>query len=397
MKPTNIHELEKQLLVPTYQRATPVFVHGKGVFLFDSTGKQYLDFASGIAVAALGHSDPEWVSAVTDQANKLTHISNLFHTTPHIELAQRLVANSFADRVFFSNSGTEANEAAFKFARKWGRVKYGPEKTDVIAFTDGFHGRTCGALSLTHKSRYREPFQPLITGVTFAPFNDLEAVHQALTDRTCAVIVEPIQGEGGVRPASKSFLQGLRSLCDEKEVLLILDEVQCGLGRTGYLWAHEAFGIIPDIMTLAKPLAGGLPIGATLVTDQVSNIIEVGDHGCTFGAGPLVCRAAMVVFDRISQPSFLQAVRSNAKLLVRALKSLPSQHIVEIRNVGFLVGIEFDLPVQPLIQYALEKGLILISAGENVLRICPPLIINPEQLAQGVEILRECLPNLEPQ
>ncbi|OGO18081.1 MAG: hypothetical protein A2Z14_07590 [Chloroflexi bacterium RBG_16_48_8] len=397
MNPEEVQEAENDLLVPTYKRPSPVFVHGEGVFLFDSTGKKYLDFASGIAVTALGHSDSEWISAVVDQAQKLTHVSNLFHTIPHVELAQRLVASSFADRVFFSNSGTEANEAAFKFARKWGRMKHGAEKTDIIAFTNGFHGRTYGALSLTHKSKYREPFLPLVAGVTFVPFNDLDAVHRAVTSRTCAVIVEPIQGEGGVHPASTTFLQGLRSLCNEQEVLLILDEIQCGLGRTGYLWAHEAYGITPDIMTLAKPLAGGLPIGATLVTEGVSNLIEVGDHGCTFGAGPLVCRAAQVVFDRVSQPSFLEAVRSNAESLIQALQSLPTHHIGEVRSAGLLVGIEFDVPVQPLLQSAMERGLIVISAGENVLRICPPLIISPVQLANGVEILRECLPGLETQ
>jgi predicted acetylornithine/succinylornithine family transaminase len=397
MNPTEVRELENQLLVPTYQRSSPVFVNGMGVFLYDSTGKKYLDFASGIAVSALGYNDPDWVSAVTDQAGKLAHVSNFFLTAPHIELAQRLVSHSFADRVYFSNSGTEANEAAIKFARKWGRMKHGPEKTDMIAFTNSFHGRTCGSLSLTHKSKYREPFLPLLPGVTFVPFNDLDAVRQAMTSRTCAVIVEPVQGEGGIRPASQTFLRGLRSLCDERETLLILDEVQCGLGRTGYLWAHEAFGIAPDIMTLAKPLAGGLPIGATLVTEEISTLIEVGDHGSTFGSGPLVCRAAQVVFDRISQPSFLENVRSNGKSLIESLRSLPSDHILEIRNAGLLVGVEFDMPVQPLTQSAFEQGLIVINAGENVLRICPPLIIDQEQLATGVEILRECLSSLEAQ
>jgi predicted acetylornithine/succinylornithine family transaminase len=397
MNPTSIREAESQLLVPTYQRPSPVFVRGEGVFLFDSSGKSYLDFASGIAVTALGHSDPQWVEAIAEQARMLTHVSNLFHTTPQVELAQRLVTSSFADRVFFSNSGTEANEAAFKFARKWGHTKYGKEKVEVIAFTDGFHGRTCGALSLTYKSKYREPFQPLVPGVTFATYNDLESVRQAMTTRTCAIIVEPVQGEGGVRTAAPEFLQGLRELCDDWEALLILDEVQCGLGRTGYLWAHETYGITPDLMTLAKPLAGGLPIGATLVTEDVSKVIKLGDHGCTFGAGPLVCRAAQIVFDRISQESFLESVRSNAELLDHSLQSLPSAHIVEIRQAGLLVGVEFDLPVQSLIQTALEQGLIVINAGENVLRICPPLIIDSQHINDGVQILRECLPSLESQ
>ncbi len=397
MNSTEIRDAESLLLVPTYTRPLPVFVHGEGVFLFDSMGGRYLDFASGIAVTALGHSDPEWVNAVTDQANKLTHVSNLFHTAPQVELAQRLVASSFADRVFFSNSGTEANEAALKFARKWSRTHHGPEKTDVIAFMDGFHGRTCGALSLTHKSKYREPFLPLVPGVAFAPYNNLDGVRQVLTSRTCAIFVEPVQGEGGVRPATSTFLKGLRRLCDEVGALLVLDEVQCGLGRTGYLWAHEAHGITPDIMTLAKPLAGGLPIGATLVTEEVSRAIDPGDHGCTFGAGPLVCRAAQVVFDRISQAAFLASVRMKAEILVQALRSLPSAHILEIRHAGLLVGIEFDAPVQPLIQSALERGLIVISAGERVLRICPPLIIAQQQIEAGVEILRQCLPGLEAQ
>jgi predicted acetylornithine/succinylornithine family transaminase len=390
-----IPQAEQQLLVPTYKRPSIIFTRGKGSNLWDNSGKQYLDFASGIAVTSLGHSDPEWIAAVIDQAQKLTHVSNLYHTIPHVELAQRLVESSFADQVFFSNSGTEANEAAFKFARKWARSHNGEGKSQIVAFSDGFHGRTCGSLSLTHKAKYRDPFTPLIPDVVFSPFNDLEAVQDSITDQTCAVIVEPIQGEGGVHPADPEFMQGLRMLCTEHQALLILDEVQCGLGRTGRLWAHEAYDITPDIMTLAKPLAGGLPIGATLVTQEVSDAIEVGDHGCTFGAGPLVCRAAQVIFDRISQPTFLKEVKAKSIKLRNAIESMPSSHLVEVRNAGLLFGIEFDLPIQPLVEAALESGLIVISAGENILRLCPPLTITEAELNQGIQILETCLPSLE--
>ncbi len=255
-----------RLLVPTYSRPPVVFERGEGAYLYDTAGKRYLDLAAGIAVAALGHSPPDWSSAVAQEAGRLTHVSNFFHTPAHIELAGRLVANSFADRVFFSNSGTEANEAALKFARRWAGTRHGEGKTQLVAFEGGFHGRTVGALSLTAHRAYREPFAPLMPGVTFAGFNDLQSAAGAISDQTCAVFVEPVQGEGGVRSADPEFLRGLRELCDRHGALLVFDEVQCGLGRTGRLWAHESYGVTPDVMTLAKPLAGGLPIGVTLVS-----------------------------------------------------------------------------------------------------------------------------------
>jgi acetylornithine/succinyldiaminopimelate/putrescine aminotransferase len=251
------------------------------------------------------------------QAAQLTHVSNLFHTAPQLELAQRLVENSFADRVFFANTGSEANEGAVKFARKWAKSHFHSNKTKIVAFSGGFHGRSIGALSLTYKEQYRAPFAPLMPGVTFVHFNDLEAARLAVDDDTCAVIVEPIQGEGGVNPATAEFLQGLRALCDNHHALLIFDEVQCGLGRTGQLWAHQNYAITPDIMTLAKPLAGGLPIGAILVTQAVADVIQPGDHGSTFAGGPLVCRAAQVVFDRINQPAFLQQVVANGLFICK--------------------------------------------------------------------------------
>jgi predicted acetylornithine/succinylornithine family transaminase len=378
-------------LVPTYNRPAVVFTHGEGVYLYDSEGNRYLDFMAGIAVDALGHADPEWVAAVSQQAGLLTHTSNLFHTAPQVELARRLVENSFADRVFFSNTGSEANETAIKFARKYARVNGRPTKTGILAFSGSFHGRTVGALSVTYKAKYREPFEPLMPGVTFAPFNDLEAARAAITEETCAVIVEPIQGEGGVNPAEASFLRGLRAACDGVGALLIFDEVQCGLGRTGTLWAHEGYGVTPDMMTLAKPLAGGLPLAAVLVTEAVAQVMQPGDHGSTFAGGPLVCKAAQVVFDRINQPQFLAAVRQNGEYLQHRLHALESDQIVDVRGAGLLVGVEIKTTAAPIQTAARRQGLLIINAGDNVLRLCPPLIISQEQIDTAVGVIGRCL------
>jgi predicted acetylornithine/succinylornithine family transaminase len=394
---------EAQFIVPTYVRPDLVFSHGQGAYLFDNEGRRYLDFTSGIAVTALGHSDQAWVEAVSKQARQLTHVSNLYHTAPQVELARRLVENSFADRVFFCNSGSEANETALKFARKFARIHHASDgesdlsKVNIVAFSGSFHGRTMGSLAATYKSNYRKPFEPLVPGVTFAAFNDLEAARAEINEATCAVIVEPLQGEGGVNLAEPDFLHGLRALCDEFGALLIFDEVQCGLGRTGSLWAHQAYGVTPDIMTLAKPLAGGLPIGAVLVSETVAQVFQVGDHGSTFAAGPLVCQAAKVVFDRVSQPEFLAAVAENGRYLTNLLQTLASDEqlakgrIVDVRAAGLLVGVEFTVPVAPLIAAARDRGLLVISAGENVLRLCPPLIVTQSQIVSAVEILGDSL------
>ena len=390
---------ESKYIVPTYIRPDVVFSHGQGVYLYDSQGRQYLDFASGIAVMALGHADQTWSKAISEQAGKLTHVSNLYHTAPHVELAQRLVENSFADRVFFCNSGAEANEAAIKFARKYARNQQkgarSAKKSDIVAFSGSFHGRTMGALAATYKTHYREPFEPVMPGVRFAAYNDLATATELIDEQVCAVIVEPVQGEGGVHPADDKFLRGLRTLCDENNALLIFDEVQCGLGRSGYLWAHEAYGITPDIMTLAKPLAGGLPIGATLVTEAVSQILKPGDHGSTFAGGPLVCTAAQVVFDRINQPQFLTDVMENGIYLANMLRDLASNEVVDVRGAGLLIGVEFKMPVAPLVKATRENGLLLISAGDNTLRLCPPLIISRQQIEMAVQILSQSLAQVE--
>ncbi len=385
-----IHKATK-LLVPTYGRPPVLFTHGEGVHLYDREGRRYIDFGAGIAVTSLGHGNPAWLEAVRDQAGKLTHVSNLYHTAPQVDLAERLVRSSFADRVFFSNSGAEAVETALKFARKWAHRNHGGHKTRFVAFQRGFHGRTFGALSVTHKPAYRTAFGPLVPDVAFAPYNDLDAASQVIDHDTCAVIVEPVQGEGGIHPATPEFLRGLRALCDEHQALLIFDEVQCGLGRTGFLWAHEAYEVTPDIMTLAKPLANGLPIGATLATEGAAAAIGPGDHGSTFAAGPLICRAAQVVFDQIKDPELLEEVRAKGEELLGALNSLPCDSIVEVRGRGLMIGVELDIPVKPLIAAALECGLLIIPAGDRTVRICPPLVIGRDEIHQGLAILGECI------
>lgn len=381
---------EAKYLMQTYRRADIVLARGDGVYLFDTDGRRYLDFMSGIAVAALGHADPDVTAAVAQQAATLTHVSNLFHTIPQVGLARRLVTHSFADRVFFTNSGSEAVEGALKFARKWGRGR-GAGKHEIVAFNGSFHGRTMGALSVTYKAVYREPFAPLVPGVCFAPFNDLDAAGALISDATCAVIVEPVQGEGGIHTATPAFLQGLRALCDRHGALLIFDEIQCGLGRTGRLWAHETAGVTPDIMTLAKPLANGLPIGAILMTEAVAAAVGPGEHGSTFAGGPIVCRAGEVVFDRVSDPAFLAAVAANGAYLRERLRGLASPLVVEVRGEGLLVGVELNTAVAPILAAARQRGLLVINAGDTILRIAPPLIITREDIDEAVAILGACL------
>lgn len=402
MDAQSIIEAESKYILHTYNRPPLVFERGEGAYLFDTDGHKYLDFVAGIAVTVLGHSDAEWVTAVSQQAARLTHVSNLYHTAPHAQLAQRLVENSFADKVFFCNSGAEANEAALKFARKFARQQGSGapraqgageqgSKRKIVAFSGAFHGRTMGALAATYKEAYRAPFAPLLPGVTFAPFNDVEMLAEVIDDDTCAVIVEPIQGEGGIHPARIEFLHLLRQRCDAAGALLIFDEIQCGLGRTGHLWAHEGYGVTPDIMTLAKPLAGGLPIGAALVTQRVADVIQPGDHGSTFAAGPLVCAAANVVFDRVNRPEFLAQVKANGAYLKERLWQLPAQHLAQVRGAGLMVGLALNGPALPLVHAARERGLLIVNAGENVIRLVPPLIVTREEIDTAVTILGECL------
>ncbi len=384
-----IIDLEKKYVLQTYKRPDFVLERGEGVYLYDTEGKEYLDFVAGIAVNALGYGDSAVLAAIEEQSRKLMHVSNLYHTIPHAHLARLLVENSFADRVFFCNSGTEAIEGALKFARKWALTGFGEGKHKIVAFSGSFHGRTFGALSTTSRQKYRQPFEPLLPGVVFADFNDVASARQAIDQTTCAVIVEPIQGEGGVNPAQQDFLQALRRFCDENDALLIFDEIQCGLGRTGYLWAYQYYQVEPDIMALAKPLGGGLPIGVVLVTDRVAAVMGPGDHGSTFAANALICQVAQVVFNRINDQGFLAAVRDKGEHLRSRLEALQTQGapIEEIRGRGLMWGLQTRVPAADVVAAGYEEGIVVAPAGENVVRIVPPLIVEMEYIDLFVERL----------
>ncbi len=386
-------ELEKQYVAPTYVRPPFVLDHGEHATLYDTEGNAYLDMVSGIAVNALGYGDTEVVRTIQAQAVKLIHVSNLYHTAPHARLARLLCKTSFADKVFFCNSGAEANEGALKFARKWARTKHGDGKTAVLAFSGAFHGRLFGSLAMTPREKYQAPFRPLMPGVRFAKFNDLADAEAQAGDDLCAIFVEPIQGEGGIHPATPEFLAGLRELADRHGALLVFDEVQCGLGRTGYLWAHQSYGVEPDILTAAKPLAGGLPMGAVLMTDEVASTIEPGDHASTFAAGPLVSSVAEVVVGRVSDPMFLAAVRKKGRFLESLLLDLKERnpHVLDVRGMGLMWGLELDTEAKQVVEQGYERGLLVINAGPNVLRLVPPLIVSEEELAQAVKTIEEIL------
>lgn len=389
MDAEEIKALSERYIVHTYARAGFVVERGEGVRVYDTNGKAYLDFVSGIAVNALGYGDADVLRAITEQARRLVHISNLYYSIPQVQLAKMLVEASFADKVYFCNSGAESVEAAIKFARKWAKKVHGPECIEIVAFNEAFHGRTMGALALTPRPHYQDPFRPLMPGAKFATFNDLESAEALLDEKTCACIVEPIQGEGGVHIATSEFLQGLRRLCSERGILLIFDEVQCGLGRTGTLWAHEPYGVTPDLMTLAKPLGGGLPIGATLMTQAVADVLEAGDHGSTFAANPVICAVAQVVLSKISNPQFLEHVRWAGSYLQEGLLELQRRHgcIREVRGRGLMWGLATSLDVSPIIEACFEAGLLTCKAGPQVLRLLPPLIVEREDIDEAMAIL----------
>ncbi|KAI9080573.1 hypothetical protein K1719_037434 [Acacia pycnantha] len=402
MKTKEVIESEAKFLVGTYARVPIVLERGEGCKLYDVEGKEYLDLNSGIAVNALGHGDADFLKALNEQAKMLIHVSNVCYSLPQVKLAEKLVNCSFADCVFFANSGTEANEAAIKFARKFQRHTCADGKepaTEFIAFSNSFHGRTLGALALTSKEKYREPFEPVMPGVTFLEYgNSQAAVDLIRQGKIAAVFVEPIQGEGGIYSATKEFLESLRNACDETGALLVFDEVQCGLGRSGYLWAHEAYDVFPDIMTLAKPLAGGLPIGAVLLSKKVASSINYGDHGSTFAGSPFVTAAALSVLDRVSKPDFLASVSKKGSFFKELLKQKlgGNRHVREIRGVGLIIGIDLDVPASPFVDACRDSGLLVLTAGKgNVVRIVPPLIISEQELELAADILHRALPVLD--
>ena len=376
-------------LLGVYARVGPTFVAGEGCELIAADGTRYLDFVAGIAVNALGYGSPVVRDAVTRALDTgLIHVSNLYHTEPGERLAEELAARSFAQRVFFCNSGAEANEAAFKFARKWSG------KPGIVAFTGSFHGRLFASLAATDRPDYRRPFEPLVPGVHILPLGDRAATLQMLEQSPIgAVIVEPVQGEGGVRPVPADWLAFLRAQCDRRGVALIFDEVQCGLGRTGTLFAHEASGVTPDMLTLAKPLGGGLPMGAVLLTDPIAATLKPGDHATTFGGGPLLATVALEVLQTIAAPSFLAAVRARGERLGAALRAIAgrSAKVREVRGVGLMWGLELTEPAAPYVAAARERGLLIVTAGPTVLRLVPPLIVGDAEIDRAAAVLAEVL------
>lgn len=390
-------EMEQAHVLGVYGRAPFVLERGQGSTLYDADGKAYLDLVAGIAVNALGYDDPGIKQAIIEATQSgVLHVSNLYHSAPHAQLAKLLCDTSFADRVHFANSGAEANEGAFKFARRYAREKGHEDKFEILAFSNAFHGRLYGALAATPRPKYQDPFKPLMPGVRFAEYNDLESARAQMDDHVCAIIVEPLQGEGGIYVATPEFLGGLRALADEYDALLIFDEVQCGVGRTGTLWGYEAYQadghtIEPDVLTAAKPLAGGLPIGAILMRQKVADAIHKGDHGSTFAGGLLVTHVAEYVINRIAQPDFLAEVQTKGKLLKELLDELNSPHVVEIRGRGLMVGVEMDIDVSPIVNQGYERGLLLVNAGPNVLRFVPPLVITEAEIKHAVATIGEIL------
>jgi acetylornithine/N-succinyldiaminopimelate aminotransferase len=389
---------EEKYILGTYARPPIVLDHGKGCYLYDTDGKRYLDMVSGIAVNALGYGDKVLLDAIARQSEKLVHSSNLYYTTPHVELAKQLVTNSFADKVFFCNSGAEAVEGAMKIARRWAQKNTGGERSGFVAFTGSFHGRTFGALALTDRKQYRMPFEPLVPGARFARFGDAGDAEKKIGADTCAVIVEPVQGEGGVHPAGKQFLHDLADICRRRNVMLIFDEVQCGLGRTGKLFAYEHSGIKPDLLTLAKPLAGGLPMGAVLVNEKAASAIEKGDHATTFGGGLVVSAAAIEVFKKLKKTSFLETVQARGRHLLRRLEDLAGDFpslVVSVRGLGLLSGVELKVDAGPLVAKFRERGVLVCVAGPKVIRAVPPLVISNEQIDSFAEVFAEVLRDVE--
>ena len=388
-----IQEAEEALL-HTYNRYQIVLDRGDGVYLYDLDGKKYLDFVSGIAVFALGYNNKEYNDALKAQIDKLLHTSNYYYNVPAIEAARKIKEVSGMDRVFFTNSGAEAVEGALKAARKYHYLKTGKADGEIIAMNHSFHGRTFGALSVTGNPHYREAFEPMIGNVKFADINDFESVKAQVTEKTCAIILETVQGEGGIFPATEEFLTDIRKLCDEKDILMILDEIQCGMGRTGYMYAWQKYGVKPDIMTTAKALGCGVPVGAFLMTEKVgAHSLVAGDHGTTYGGNPFVCAAVGKVLDLFKQDNIIENVKEVAPYLEKRLDELKDDYdfIIDRRGAGLMQGLAFDRPVSEIINKALDKGLILINAGAQIIRFVPPLIITKENVDDMIDILRSCL------
>lgn len=386
-------EQAENALLHTYNRYQIVLEKGEGVYLYDDEGKKYLDFAAGIAVCSLGYGHPRYTKALKSQVERLMHTSNLFYSKPAAEAAERLKRAAQMDRVFFTNSGTEAVEGALKAARKYAYTKQSG-KYEFIAMNHSFHGRSMGAVAVTGNENYRTPFEPLISGVKFAEYNNLESIKAKINDKTCAIIIEPIQGEGGIYPADKEFLEGVRALCDEHDILLIFDEIQCGMGRSGEMFAWQKYGVKPDIMTMAKAIGNGVPAGAFAMTEEVAeNSLKPGDHGTTYGGNPLVCAAVNEVLKIFEEEQILEHVQKITIYLEERLEKLTAENpnVEARRGMGLMQGLVLKKPVQEVIAKCMEEGLIVISAGGNVLRLLPPLVITKEHVDEMMQKLEKAL------
>lgn len=381
----------QEYVMNTYGRFPIALVKGRGSYVWDLDGKKYLDFLGGIAVCVLGHCHPELQEALKDQADDLWHISNLYWIKPQVELAEKLVKLSGLGKAFFCNSGAEANEAAIKLVRKYYYRRAQAEKHQIIVFKDSFHGRTLATVTATGQPKYQEGFAPLPKGFAYADFNDLASVEKLITGKTAAIMVEPVQGEGGIHPADQEFLKALRRLCDEKDLLLVFDEVQCGMGRTGTFFAYQNYGIKPDIVTLAKGLGGGFPIGAMLASDQAAAGFAPGDHASTFGGNPLATAVGNRVVEMITAPAFVEHTGEMAIYLRAQLNKIQDIRIIDIRGMGLMLGVEFDREVKGLVEACMDQGLLLIGAGPKVVRFVPPLTIDRAEINQAMAIFRRAL------
>lgn len=392
-----IDEAETALL-HTYNRYQVVFDKGEGVYLYDMDGRKYLDFVAGIAVFALGYHNEAYNNALKDQIDKIIHTSNYYYNLPAIEAAKKIKEISGMDRVFFTNSGAEAVEGAIKTARKYAWLKDGKTDHEIIAMNHSFHGRTMGALSVTGNPHYREAFEPMIGNIKFAELNDFDSVMSQVTDKTCAILFETVQGEGGIHPASEEFMKKVRALCDERDILMILDEIQCGMGRTGRMFAWQRYGVKPDVMTTAKALGCGVPVGAFLMTEKVGSAsLAAGDHGTTYGGNPLACAAVCKVIELFEKQGVLANVEKVGAYLEKALDGLAAEFssVKARRGIGLLQGLVFDRPVGDIIKRAMDKGLVLINAGTDIIRFVPPLVIEERHVDDMIGILRECLAEAE--
>jgi acetylornithine/N-succinyldiaminopimelate aminotransferase len=388
---------DKHLMAFT-KRQPVALVRGEGSRVWDSDGKEYLDFTGGISVTALGHSHPKVVGTLREQAATLLHVSNIFHIPQQAQLAQLLCEHSFADRVFFSNSGAEANETAIKLARKWAKEHGASDRGDIISMRGGFHGRTLATVTATAQEKYHHGYEPLPGGFKYVAYNDLKALERAIDSRTAAVLVEPIQGEGGVIVPDDGYLPGLRKLCDEAGILLVLDEIQTGMGRTGKLWAYEHSGVAPDIMTLAKALANGVPIGATLATESVASAFTPGSHGSTFGGNPLATAVGVTVFGTLLEDKLPERAGRMGKVILQGVESLRGKYpkaIKEVRGRGLLVGMDMVPPVGDLVTACRERGLLVLTAGDNALRLAPALIVSEKEIGEACAIIDKALESLK--